>query len=136
MEEVFSTSVIEVLLQSFPLAMGGVESNRRPFPIAMPFSHDVPPVCSNAHTHEPRVAGADGADLPSCYPLTLSFPFHTPATKAPLKGRARRKDKGNRRGKWPGIYLRTGKDKHGNPVGYDEWATKDVYFHRESLHEG
>jgi hypothetical protein len=36
---------------------------------------------------------------------------------------------------WPGVYLRTGKDKHGHPVGYDEWLTKDVYFSREGLHE-
>jgi hypothetical protein len=39
-----------------------------------------------------------------------------------------------RAGRWPGVFLRTGKDDKGNPVGYDEWATKDVYFHRVTLH--
>jgi hypothetical protein len=35
---------------------------------------------------------------------------------------------------WPGVFLRTGKDEQGHPVGYDDWATKDVYFSRAWLH--
>jgi hypothetical protein len=39
-----------------------------------------------------------------------------------------------KRNEWPGVCLRTGKDEKGNPVGYDEWMTKDIYFARLALH--
>jgi hypothetical protein len=39
-----------------------------------------------------------------------------------------------RSGRWPGAYLRTGRDAMGTPVGLDTWATEDIYFSRAELH--